>query len=129
MEIRFVSDYVVTDLGFRVNISSIYNMCGDGVVSGLEMCDIGSSSSPGCINCEIQFGWSCNGLECTSKSQVMRMSEILLLFQVCGAVRAFVTVGVRTAPCRHTRAWVPAGNRGFQALSVGCRVRNETCHV
>ena len=64
-----------------------------------------------------------------SKSQVMRMSEILLLFQVCGAVRAFVTVGVRTAPCRHTRAWVPAGNRGFQALSVGCRVRNETCHV
>ena len=104
-------------------------MCGDGVVSGLEMCDIGSSSSPGCINCEIQFGWSCYGLECTSKSQVMRMSEILLLFQVCGAVRAFVTVGVRTAPCRHTRAWVPAGNRGFQALSVGCQVRNETCHV
>jgi hypothetical protein len=35
--------------------------CGDGIVSGIETCDLGDySSSPGCINCQAsKTGWKC----------------------------------------------------------------------
>ncbi len=66
-----VSDREVTDNKFRANISSLTApTCGDGIVSGDEICDGGTSSSPGCIDCAAQFGWSCDGITCTSKSHM-----------------------------------------------------------
>lgn len=35
--------------------------CGDGLILGTETCDTGLASSPGCINCQIQTGYSCSG--------------------------------------------------------------------
>lgn len=38
-------------------------MCGDGKVTGSETCDIGSDAGPmdGCVGCEIQYGFICDG--------------------------------------------------------------------
>ena len=46
------------------------------------MCDIGSSSSPaaGCINCEVQFGWSCYVLDSDS-TDVTTPSEYCYCFR------------------------------------------------
>jgi hypothetical protein len=73
LEIRFVTDESVTDRGFRANITSAARpICGDGVVSGVETCDIGNYSSPGCIDCEVQVGWGCFELECTGNNHCLQ---------------------------------------------------------
>ena len=35
--------------------------CGDGIIVGTETCDTGNSFSPGCTNCKVQTGYTCNG--------------------------------------------------------------------
>jgi len=35
--------------------------CGDGIILGSETCDSGSSYTAGCINCQIQSGYTCSG--------------------------------------------------------------------
>ncbi len=43
-------------------------VCGDGVVTGNEVCDEGSNKTAGCNNClSISFGWKCDnpGAACT----------------------------------------------------------------
>ncbi len=51
MEVRLVSDESVTLDGIRANISSIARpVCGDGVVTGYETCEVESSSE--CVNCK-----------------------------------------------------------------------------
>ena len=35
--------------------------CGDGLIIGAETCDTGNSYSSGCINCQIQQGYTCTG--------------------------------------------------------------------
>ena len=35
--------------------------CGDGIILGTETCDSGSSYTAGCLNCQIQSGFTCSG--------------------------------------------------------------------
>lgn len=35
--------------------------CGDGLIVGSETCDTGNSYSSGCLNCQIQTGYTCSG--------------------------------------------------------------------
>jgi cysteine-rich repeat protein len=37
------------------------SVCGNGIIQPGETCDTGSVSSPGCINCQVQSGYTCNG--------------------------------------------------------------------
>lgn len=48
--------------GFSANSQGVcMTTCGDGLVMGAETCDTGNSYSLGCINCQIQQGYTCSG--------------------------------------------------------------------
>jgi hypothetical protein len=48
--------------GYSANPQGVCNpVCGDGLIVGSETCDTGSSSSAGCIGCQIQTGFACSG--------------------------------------------------------------------
>jgi hypothetical protein len=34
-------------------------ICGDGIVISPENCDAGANNGIGCVNCQVQTGWSC----------------------------------------------------------------------
>jgi hypothetical protein len=48
--------------GYSANSQGVCSAtCGDGLIVGSESCDTGSNSSPGCVSCKIQIGYSCSG--------------------------------------------------------------------
>lgn len=55
------ADDAGSSVGGRGNAKNV--TCGDGVVEGDEECDL-ESSSPGCRNCRIEPGYSCNEARC-----------------------------------------------------------------
>jgi cysteine-rich repeat protein len=55
--------------GFTTNTQGVcIPRCGDGLIVGSEQCDTGSSSSPGCVQCRIQTGFTCSGQPSICKS-------------------------------------------------------------
>ncbi len=51
---------------YDIRISKQSVVCGDGEVEGNEKCDTGSTTSEGCVNCQVANGWACTG---TTNSQ------------------------------------------------------------
>lgn len=51
-----------TTIGYAPNAAgTCVPKCGDGLVVGSETCDTGNTYSAGCINCQIQTGYTCSG--------------------------------------------------------------------
>lgn len=48
--------------GYAPNSAGVcITQCGDGLILGAETCDTGNSFSSGCINCQVQRGFTCSG--------------------------------------------------------------------
>ena len=45
--------------------------CGDGLILGAETCDTGNAYSAGCVNCQVQTGYTCSGQPSVCKSNVV----------------------------------------------------------
>jgi hypothetical protein len=65
---RTLSDNCMVECGFycfeEAGFSTCESICGDGIVSSAEECDIGGAISEACISCTIPVGYACSPAPC-----------------------------------------------------------------